>query len=234
MTSINIEPLNYKWSDQPIKDKTYFEKALDYCVLKTRENLVTYKETFLDSSGVNNIYPKRGNEPWTTGFCTGMIWLAFAYTGESCFRDVGRIHTDFFKERMTKNVNLQHHDIGFLYSLSSVADYKLTGNTMARALSIEAADHLCTMYREIPGIIQRGGDMSDLEDPFTGVFIIDCLMNVPLLYWATKDMPHSNAILHSGTYAYNNGRGVMEPCIWGDYFYMEALLRVTKIFDRFW
>ena len=45
----------------------------------------------------------------------------------------------------------------FLYSLSAVADYILTGDAVARETGIDAAYKLTKMCRKIPGIIQRQG-----------------------------------------------------------------------------
>lgn len=44
----------------------------------------------------------------------------------------------------------------------------------------------------------------------------------------------SNALLRGGVYSMPSNRGVNEPCIWGDYFYMEALMRVLKPFRLYW
>ena len=39
-------------------------------------------------------------------------------------------------------------------------------------------------------------------------------------------MKDPEGLLLHGVYAYGEGKGVDEPDIWGDYFYMEALCRV--------
>jgi len=57
---------------------------------------------------------------------------------------------------------------------------------------------------------------------------------------AVKDSKESNGLLLHGTYAKktphntcNNG-GVDECNTWGDYFYMEALTRLTSDWDPYW
>ena len=45
-----------------------------------------------------------------------------------------------FLERIEKNIAVDHHDMGFLFSPSCVASYKLTGNKKGRKAGILAAD----------------------------------------------------------------------------------------------
>ena len=40
--------------------------------------------------------------------------------------------------------------------------------------------------------------------------------------------PESEGILLHGVYAYGEGKGVDEPNLWGDFFYMEGLLRLLR------
>ena len=37
------------------------------------------------------------------------------------------------------------------------------------------------------------------------------------------------ALLNEGVYSWHSGKGVNEGNIWGDYFYLEALVRFKKI-----
>jgi unsaturated chondroitin disaccharide hydrolase len=77
-----------------------------------------------------------------------------------------------------------------------VAAYKLTGNEQAREQALKAADLLIERYFAKAGIIQAWGDLNDPEQ--RGRMIIDCCMNLPLLYWAgeTKDDPTYGQIAH--------------------------------------
>ncbi|MBB4100752.1 hypothetical protein [Sphingomonas kyeonggiensis] len=44
----------------------------------------------------------------------------------------------------------------------------------------------------------------------------------------------SNGLLLHGVYHMPNKLGVDECCIWGDYFYLEALVRMRRIWRRYW
>lgn len=45
---------------------------------------------------------------------------------------------------------------------------------------------------------------------------------------SSETEPESEGLLLHGVYAYGEGKGVDEPNLWGDYFYMEALMRLTR------
>ncbi|MBP3360629.1 MAG: glycoside hydrolase family 88 protein [Clostridia bacterium] len=187
LTTIQKEQLQKRWYELPEINKSKFRRAAEFAVNKVRKNLKHFTYAFPALTAPNGKYSKISNDPWTTGFWPGMIWISYLMTREKKFREVGEIQSILFKERMETNHQLQHHDIGFLYSLSCVANYKITGDKTAFETGIDAAEKLCEMYREVPGIIQRGGDMNNLDDAMTGVFIVDCMNNVPLLFWASKE-----------------------------------------------
>ena len=82
-----------------------------------------------------------------------------------------------FLNRIEKKIDVNYHDMGFLYSLSCVAAYKLCGNEKGRKAAVMAADHLLTRYREKGEFIQAWGNVGD---PGDYRLIIDCLLNLPL------------------------------------------------------
>ncbi|MDR1012032.1 MAG: glycoside hydrolase family 88 protein, partial [Opitutaceae bacterium] len=82
------------------------------------------------------------------------------------------------------NIEVNHHDIGFLYTLSTVPAWKLTGDKTARATALHAADRLADRYKPAGRFIQAWWD---LDNPKENRLIIDSLMNLPLLYWASRE-----------------------------------------------
>lgn len=163
------------------------KKGLDIVIKIIDENLDRYTNKFPSACTTNLKYRVKDNDDWTNGFWTGMLWLAYEYTGDEKYKRVAQIHTDNFKERYDNDFVLNHHDIGFLYSPSVVADYKLSGSEKARDLGIKAATKLKGRYQEKGGFIQAWGNLGE-ESEYR--LIIDCFLNLPILYWAyeeTKD-----------------------------------------------
>ena len=180
-------------------DGSKLERALESALKKIDANLETFGSRFPGTVTRGNVYGLRtpenenptkdpveigGNFDWTTGFWTGMLWLAYEMTGESRYRNMAEIHVDSFADRIRRKVDTDTHDLGFLYTLSCVSAWKLTGNEKAKAAALQATDHLMTRYFEQAGIIQAHGDLNDPR--LRGRIIIDCLMNLPLLYWAAE------------------------------------------------
>ncbi|MDZ5034904.1 glycoside hydrolase family 88 protein, partial [Clostridium perfringens] len=142
-----------------------------------------FKEKFPSSATKDNKYGIIENIEWTDGFWTGLLWLAYEHTGEDKYRKLAEKNVLSFKNRVDNNIEIDHHDLGFLYSLSTVSAYKLTGSEVAKEASIKAADKLISRYQEKGEFIQAWGELGS-KDHYR--FIIDCLLNIPLLYWASE------------------------------------------------
>lgn len=161
-------------------------KEIEFVLSKIDSNLDKYGyDTFPRAASVNNVYEfSKDNNDWTEGFWTGMLWNAYRYTKNPKYKDAAMVQTRLFQERFDKNIKLEHHDLGFLYIYSCVYCYELTGDETALEYAIKAADKLMTRYNEKAGVIQAWGDLSDPNQ--SGRFIIDCLINIPLLFWASE------------------------------------------------
>ncbi|MFY1671454.1 glycoside hydrolase family 88 protein [Plantactinospora sp. WMMB334] len=127
--------------------------------------------------------PQGSNVGWTTSFWPGMLWLAYDLTGEERYRHAALSHVESFADRVDRGIDLDTHDLGFLYTLACVIPARRAGHRRARGAALAAADHLMTRVLEPAGIIQAWGDLDDPRQ--RGRTIIDSLMNTPLLFWAS-------------------------------------------------
>ena len=140
---------------------------------------------FPSGYGERNKYREAGNVGWTPGFWTGLLWLAYQHTGDRAWRDRAEILNHSFSARLdAAGAGIETHDLGFLYTLSGTATWKLTGNAAARSLALRAADLLTERYWTGGRIIQAWGRLDDREE--RGRIIIDSTMNMPLLFWAAQ------------------------------------------------
>ncbi|MGE5604181.1 MAG: glycoside hydrolase family 88 protein [Bacteroidota bacterium] len=178
----------------------FWENAFRKSLKVIDANLPVFTSNFPAPCSKDNIYPAIDNVKWTSSFWTGMLWLAYEITGDLKYRQTAAKHLESYQKRIEGRIATDTHDLGFLYSLSCIAAYKLTGDEGAKRTALAAADLLITRYFEKPGIIQAWGDLTDKEQ--RGRMIIDCLMNLPLLYWAagvTGDQKYA-------AYAYNHAK----------------------------
>ncbi|NMA82625.1 MAG: glucoronyl hydrolase [Epulopiscium sp.] len=153
------------------------------CVEQVRRNLKLFTYKFPFAASENNFYQPIDNIYWTTGFWTGQLWLAYEQSHENIFKYAALIQVESFLHRIQNKIEVDHHDMGFLYSLSCVAAYKLTGDKNAKKAALMAADHLLTRFRDKGQFIQAWGN---IEGTSNYRLIIDSLLNLPLLYWATE------------------------------------------------
>ena len=158
--------------------------ALDRAVEQVRLNLPLYTDRCQNHSSVDGIYPACDNVEWTCGFWPGEVWLCYEHTGKDCFKQTGLTLADSFYRRIRDKAAVDHHDMGFLYTPSCVAAYRLTGSERAREAAILAADQLLSRFQPKGEFLQAWGEMGAADNYR---FIIDCLLNLPLLYWASEE-----------------------------------------------
>ncbi len=163
-------------------------KALGRCVDGVLKYLDRFGERFPGAYSTDGYYTPGENKGWTTGFYTGELWLAYENAKDSHDREklkeTALRQTESFYDRIKAQIDVEHHDMGFLFSPSCVAAYKLTGNKKARDAAVMAADKLISRYQSVGEFIQAWGEMGAADNYR---FIIDCLLNLPLLYWASEE-----------------------------------------------
>jgi unsaturated chondroitin disaccharide hydrolase len=158
--------------------------AVATVVVQVRRNLPTFTYAAQNHSSVNNFYPAVPNDQWTAGFWPGSIWLAYEATGDKMFRYAAQIQVQSFLHRIENRIETDHHDMGFLYSPSCVAAWKLVGDEDGRRAALLAADQLLERFQEKGQFIQAWGSMGE---PDNYRYIIDCLLNLALLFWASDE-----------------------------------------------
>ena len=183
---IHVEPINRKEEYEAARLLTREEvtAAMDRVVEQVRCNMEYFGTRFPSSATRNQTYGVIDNIEWTDGFWTGLLWLCYEYTGEDAFKELALKNVGSFLNRVENRIELDHHDLGFLYSLSCVAGYKLTGFPEGRKAGLLAADKLMERFQEKGGFIQAWGELG-ARDNYR--LIIDCLLNIPLLHWASQE-----------------------------------------------
>jgi unsaturated chondroitin disaccharide hydrolase len=164
----------------------FWEAALDSAAARLLSNLAVFPPGLYPApSSQGGFYPAIRNVEWTSSFWPGMLWLAWEATGDGRFRDEGLARVPDFRRRLDEREEVETHDLGFLYTLSCVAPWRLLGHRPGREAALKAATMLLSRYFEKAGVIQAWGDLSDAAQ--RGRIIIDCAMNLPLLFWASEE-----------------------------------------------
>ncbi len=189
--------------------------AFDLCVRKARRNIKTLADSpkaapwAVDGNyfGHPEGFFEIGN--WTSSFFTGMELLAWRQTRDDYFlQQLERLVPTYREKALERRMDM-HHDAGFLYILYAIALYKLTGERKFREIGLAAAQALHQRFNPQGGFIRAWGRIDESISPIgTGLqtdnmAIIDCLMNLPLLYWASLETGdrkyHDAAVRHADT-----------------------------------
>lgn len=120
---------------------------------------------------------------WTNGFWGGMMWQLFTLTEDQLYKENALILEEKLDAVLMKAEGLDH-DNGFKWLPTSVANYRVTGNKEAYNRGILAAGNLAGRFNLAGGFIRAWNDWG--TDDHRGWAIIDCMMNLPLLYWASE------------------------------------------------
>ena len=127
---------------------------------------------------------------WTNGFWAGMLWQMYASTGNELYKETAKKSEIIMEKDLSGFVGL-HHDVGFQYLHTAVADYRLTGDEKAKIMGLHAASLLAGRFNPTGNFIRAWNDGNGPRGETgkkPGWMIIDCMMNIPLLYWAGKEM----------------------------------------------
>lgn len=156
---------------------------IDACIAQISRNMERFGMKFPSAEATNGKYRIKENDDWTNGFWTGMLWLAYEWTNDPKFYTRALENIESFNTRLADHSVLDHHDIGFLYSLSAGAGYKITGNGLCKSELLAAAEVLRARYQARGEFIQAWGAYG-AENEYR--LIIDSLINLPLLFEASK------------------------------------------------
>ncbi len=118
------------------------------------------------------------SQDWTSGFYPGSLWLMYDYTKDKQWEQMARKWTaPLAKEQFNKGT----HDLGFMLYCSFGNGYRLTNDPAYKAIMIQGAKSLITRFNKNTGVI-KSWDHGAWQYPV----IIDNMMNLELLYWASK------------------------------------------------
>ncbi len=122
---------------------------------------------------------------WTNGFWPGINWLMYVGTKNEDYRKTAE-NCEKLLDSAFKNFDRISHDTGFIWRLASGPNYTLTGNDESRVRQSFAATYLMSRFNPVGGFIRAWNKHSFSED-CSGVTIIDTMLNLPILYWASDE-----------------------------------------------
>lgn len=143
-----------------------------------------------------------GSGDWTSGFYSGILWQMYDYTKDKKWEQAARKWTSGLEKE--KN-NTFTHDLGFMLYCSFGNGLHLTNDPEYKAILLHGAKSLSTRFNAKAGVIKS---WDHGKDKFP--VIIDNMMNLEFLFWATKVTGDSSfykiAVTHANTTMKNHFR----------------------------
>ncbi len=163
--------------------KHQLEEALNYSLQTIVQNsaaLTYFPERFENGAWVT-AEKERIPSHWVDGFWTGLLWLAYAHTKDAEFETAARKWTSELS--WLKETTLTH-DLGFIFYLSNVLGYRVTGDESLLPDALTAAETFTQRYNPRGEYMQAWGRI-DGPSHERGRINVDLMMNMPFFYWAS-------------------------------------------------
>jgi len=158
-----------------------YQEMLDYAIGRTRQNLAQL--TSFPELARNGRWDCVSNGGWVGGHWVGLLWLAFVHTGDHTLEAAARGWGSRLAPRQTDTTT---HDLGFLFELSHILGAQITGDATLKAPALTASKTLTLRFNEKGKYLQAWGALDDPAER-RGRAIIDTMMNLDMLYWATRE-----------------------------------------------
>ena len=136
------------------------------------------KVDFIPYSTENDTWKPVKISWWTNGFWPALNWQMYLATGDGLFRDEA-VRTEKMLDEVFRDYRVLSHDNGFMWLINSGVHFALEHNKDSFDRTLFAAKMLACRYN--PNGFIRAWQGRGRE----GWAIVDCLMNLPMLYWAT-------------------------------------------------
>jgi hypothetical protein len=149
-----------------------------------------------------NLYEWSTSGWWCSGFYPGSLLYLYEETGDKALYAEARKMLERLKR---EQYNTGTHDLGFMMYCSFGNANRLEPNKEYREILLNSARSLATRFNPVVGCIRSwNSDSSDF------VVIIDNMMNLELLFWATRETGDSSfyniAVTHANTSLKNHFR----------------------------
>lgn len=168
---------NIEWAKETFKK---VDDKMSRVTLRSRDKLA-------DGVDKDGVHISRNPRNWTSGFWGGLNVLLYNYTKNEEYLKTAKRSEELMDEALMDFRGL-YHDVGFMWHILSGALFRLTGDDKSKNRNLHMAANLFSRfvrYEDVPGGFIRAWNDSWQGLAVENFSIIDCLMNLPILYWAS-------------------------------------------------
>lgn len=163
--------------------------SLNYCEEQTQKSLAVLNDTTLMPRNIlSSEEQKQWNctsiYDWTSGFWPGILWYVYEYTRDDEIKKQAERYSSALFPVVDRKAD--NHDLGFMMFCSSGNAYRLTGEQKYKEILLRSADSLATLFDKRVGTIHSWPGMRK-QKGWPHNTIIDNMLNLELLFWASKN-----------------------------------------------
>ena len=171
---------NREWLEETF---SLIDKKMQAVTLRSRDKL----PDGVDANGVHIDRQHNDRNGWTNGFFGGLNCILYEYTKNEEYLKTAK-SSELLLDPALANFDLLNHDVGFIFHLVSGALYSLTGDPESRRRNLFAATTLSSRFVMGADFIRAWNPWAPGDEHAHNWSIVDCLMNLPLLYWASREL----------------------------------------------
>lgn len=184
-----LASLLYPVSAQPVADPSIdIDKVMRVAARKLANFDALHPEkTAYPTDAKGSTWTTVAPSDWVSGFYPGALWYVYEHAKSEQWPDAEawRKRAEAWTSGLeAQQFNDKHHDTGFMIFDSFGNGNRITGNPSYPPVIIQTAKTLATRYRSETGTIRSWGKKDDMKD---FLVIIDNMMNLELLMWASKN-----------------------------------------------
>jgi unsaturated chondroitin disaccharide hydrolase len=169
-------------SAQPkVSQDQWVSQAMAFSLGRISRNMIQLSDFPEYTRGDHWVFAEGGG--WVGGHWVGLLWLAYVYTRDREFERQARKWAARLSARQKDTTT---HDLGFLFELSHVLGANITGDATLKVPALQAARTLTLRFNQKGGFFQAWGGL-DASASLRGGAIIDTMMNLDMLLWASQE-----------------------------------------------
>ncbi|MBR5705796.1 MAG: glycoside hydrolase family 88 protein [Deltaproteobacteria bacterium] len=150
------------------------DRKMRYAVEKARE------VDFMPYSTEGGQWKKTAIGWWTNGFWPANMWQMYRMMDDPLYREEA-LRVEIMLDEALKDFKNLSHDVGFMWLIHSGVRFALEKNPDSFDRTLYAAHMLAARFNPNGFIRAWNGEGRE------GWAIVDCMMNLPLLYWASEE-----------------------------------------------
>ena len=169
---------NRAWAEQTFEK---IDTKMSAVTLRSRNKL----PDGVDANGVHIDQMINNKNGWTNGFWGALNCILYEYTKNEEYLKTAE-SSEILLDKALANYPRLDHDVGFIYHILCGSLHKLTGSNESRTRNLFAAATLSSRFVMGANFIRAWNPWTPGDETAHNWSIIDCLMNLPILYWASE------------------------------------------------